>query len=285
MTSSGTDSVRTNRASPSAPIERTGLGRTQCVPGRSGTDRGGHDTPMPSDDPHHIDFDTEAQRIAEATPALSSREPLNTAGGASQPVEADRGETVGSLLSACRDEGGEMVGFAPSRNNLRVNQLGMPANAPLTESTATVAPDSDSNPPRTDRDPASGRFLRGNRTALRHGLYGVNVEAVMIEERQAFEAASIADDGDDLPERRRSLHRYRASLHVQIEALAASLEKHGQFDRRGKLRAGWLSKYESLIAAAVRIDAVLGLDRKPKDVLGIHAQIAEAERQRQERGR
>lgn len=137
-------------------------------------------------------------------------------------------------------------------------------------------------PARTDRD-ATGRFLPGNASARRHGLFAAGIEAAVAAEKCAFLAQSLADDGgEDIPERRRSLHDYRASLHVQVRALAAALERHGQFDRRGRLRATWISKLESLIAAATRIDAALGLERREKPVgPDLHARLAEAERERQ----
>jgi hypothetical protein len=48
--------------------------------------------------------------------------------------------------------------------------------------------------------------------------------------------------------------------------------QRGLIDKRGTLRATWLTKLESLIAAALSIDRLLGLDRRSKN---LHMDVAE----------
>lgn len=118
---------------------------------------------------------------------------------------------------------------------------------------------------------ARGQWLKGNSGAQTHGLYA-SLSAALIAEREEFEAASLADDGGhEVPARRRALHRYRARLHAQIECMADALERHGQFDKKGRLRKAWLSTLETLIGAAVRVDGLLGLERRPRDVSTLSA--------------
>ena len=131
--------------------------------------------------------------------------------------------------------------------------------------------DSPPVPSGTDRD-AAGRFQRGNEVARRHGLYAGSMAATLVAERRAFETRSVVDDGGDseVPTRRRSLHFYRARLHVHIEQLSGALEQFGLFDGRGRLRANWLQRLEGLMARAQAIDATLGLDRRQRRVPSLH---------------
>jgi hypothetical protein len=126
-------------------------------------------------------------------------------------------------------------------------------------------------PQGTDRDPTSGRFRPGNAIARRHGLYAQQLADALLAEREAFFAQSITDDGgeDEVPARRRSLHAYRARLHGTIVALSDAIDTHGLFDRRGRLRSGWLQRLESLITTAHRLDTTLGLTRRAKRALSL----------------
>ena len=63
-----------------------------------------------------------------------------------------------------------------------------------------------------------------------------------------------------------SVHQYRALLHVRVLKLAHAIDKHGEFDKRGRLRKGWIELLERLISSAVAIDKTLGLPRKAKAV-------------------
>ena len=129
-------------------------------------------------------------------------------------------------------------------------------------------------PPPDDRDPRTGRFRQGNGAAVRTGLRagrtrgGDVVVARLDDEVQSFLEGSLADDGgrEMIPTRRLSQHQYRAALHCQILQVNAALETHGLFDRRHKLRLGWLSKLESLMREARAFDQSLGLARRPKPV-------------------
>jgi hypothetical protein len=109
------------------------------------------------------------------------------------------------------------------------------------------------------------RFKPGNAFGRRHGLYG-RVSEALVAERQDFLRRSLADDGSDVPVRRAARHDYRARVHVAIVALSDSIELHGLFDKRGKLRIHWLLRLEGLISTAQRLDAGLGDDRQARNV-------------------
>ncbi|MCC7178651.1 MAG: hypothetical protein IT177_09700, partial [Acidobacteria bacterium] len=123
-------------------------------------------------------------------------------------------------------------------------------------------------PSTPDRD-ARGLFQPGNRIAYRHGLRA-QVDAALADERRAFLNASLADDGGpgEVPTRRRSLHEYRARLHVHIGQLSGAIERHGVFDGRGRLRTAWLQRLDGLIDRARALDATLGLDRRARPIVG-----------------
>lgn len=126
------------------------------------------------------------------------------------------------------------------------------------------------NAPGADRctGPRCGRVLPGNRISLRHGLTAHDLSGELARQREAFEAASVSDDGgeSEVPTRRRALHEYRARLHGHIGQLSNAIEAHGLFDRRGRLRAAWLQRLEGLIDRARGIDQVLGLGRQSKQI-------------------
>jgi hypothetical protein len=119
--------------------------------------------------------------------------------------------------------------------------------------------------------PTCRKTLKGNGLARMTGLHVTN----HVPEFEAIEAAgralleqSVTDAGgrDELIARELAHHEYRALLHVRILKLAQALERHGQFDRRGRLRVGWITKLESLIGTALSIDKTLGLTRLAKPV-------------------
>lgn len=123
--------------------------------------------------------------------------------------------------------------------------------------------------PRTvDRDVVTGRFTPGNQLSKTHGLYSVRIADVVRAEREAFLAADLEDAGgtEHLTIRKRAQHAYRARLHVQIESLAESLERFGLFDRRGRLRVQWITKLETMIGTAAKLDAQLGLTRQERSI-------------------
>ncbi|HEY0876690.1 MAG TPA: hypothetical protein VGD94_24655 [Vicinamibacterales bacterium] len=139
------------------------------------------------------------------------------------------------------------------------------SSAPSAATVPALSPSPADSEPIPQRGPG-GRFLPGNRESRKHGLFGARVSAALIAEREAFEAACLADDGGDVPVRRAARLQYRARLHVQIRALSDALEQFGLFDRRGRLRGQWLQRLEGLIAVATRLDATLGDERRARDI-------------------
>ena len=120
------------------------------------------------------------------------------------------------------------------------------------------------------RKPNRGWFKKGNIVALTTGMDSDQLPAGFDHVRaevDAFVAGALVDEGDipaDIPIRRKAQLEYRARLHRRILQLDSALELRGPIDRRGKLRVAWLSKLESLISAAVRIDSLLGLARRAR---------------------
>jgi hypothetical protein len=138
----------------------------------------------------------------------------------------------------------------------------------------TPAPVAALNPPQVgERDPHTGRLLPGNSIARTHGLFAQRIAEELAAEREAFLAQSITDDGgeSEIPARRRALHVYRSRLHIHIEQLSSAIERFGLFDKRGRLRAQWLQRLESLMARAAQIDSTLGLERRTKPVSFVDA--------------
>jgi hypothetical protein len=126
------------------------------------------------------------------------------------------------------------------------------------------------------RDPITGRFITGNQAAALHGLESGRyrrermrmLAATLDAEAVRFLEQDLTDAGGacELSERRRSQHRYRATLDATIRKLTAALQAHGIFDGKGRLRERWIARLESLISVATRIDATLGLERRTKDL-------------------
>lgn len=139
--------------------------------------------------------------------------------------------------------------------------------------------ESESNTGKDGQRDANGRFLPGNRVATNHGLHSSELPgdlSVLRAEVEAFLAAALVDEGDlsDLPERRKALLEYRARLHRRILQLDGALELRGLTDKRGKLRVQWLAQLSNLIAAAQRIDALLGLKKRPKRIASLAEVLA-----------
>lgn len=149
---------------------------------------------------------------------------------------------------------------------------------------ASVLPTASPNRPGRN---AAGQFQKGHALTVTHALSALTLPpelAHLREEIAAYEAASLVDDGnaDDLPIRRRSLHTYRARVHRRILQLDDAIEIRGLVDRRGRLRVAWLSKLETLIASAVRLDTLLGLERRQKPVQSFAELLNELADQEQE---
>lgn len=185
------------------------------------------------------------------------------------------GRPTSAAESACVAEGNSMISAqnCDSSGDVQANGQGIaPARAAVR--IGILAETDAPSPPQSDWDGASdrdrrGRFMRGNRASVRHSLHTENVPELARIAREQFLWQARADEADDPPTRRASLIEYRSVLHGQIALVANALERFGIFDRRGKLRALWLTKLESLIGAAVSIDRLLGLDRRQKDALDL----------------
>jgi len=132
---------------------------------------------------------------------------------------------------------------------------------------------------------SDGRFLPGHRINATHGLESARVPAPYAELERALLERSLADDGglSEIPARRLSLHEYRSLIHRKVWQVSDALDARGLFDKRGKLRVAWLQRLESLVTQAVRIDSVLGLERRTKDLRTMTAeQYVRHDRQQQE---
>lgn len=157
-----------------------------------------------------------------------------------------------------------------------------PASGHKPQPTPGDQPDMPTDPrPKPARD-AKGRWAKGNRTALVHGLRATTDDtnelpaefARLKEDVDRFTSGCVSDEGGDItaiPTRRLAQLEYRARLHRRILQIDAALELHGITDRRGKLRAGWLSQLNGLITTASNIDRLLTLDRIERDITTVTA--------------
>jgi hypothetical protein len=121
------------------------------------------------------------------------------------------------------------------------------------------------------RRPTCRKTLRGNGLSREHGLYAGLPAPHEVESEAAGHALveqSIVDAGgrSELAARELADHQYRGVLHVRILKLSRALEVHGEFDRRGRLRKGWIELLDRLIASAVSIDKTLGMARRPRQL-------------------
>ena len=117
------------------------------------------------------------------------------------------------------------------------------------------------------------RFKPGNWDSVKHLVYSERLSPGL-EHLPAlldrFHAAQLADEGEEpdrIPARRRSLLDIRAFV-VQrnIVKLAHALEVRGLLDSKGKLRSTWLQMLAVYIDKAIRLDSLLGLQRRPRAV-------------------
>lgn len=116
---------------------------------------------------------------------------------------------------------------------------------------------------------ANGHVQPGNALAHRTGLYAQRGSPEMADLEAAgadLYEASINDAGgrENLTARALTQHENRAVIQVHIRKVVHALETHGLFDKRGRLRTGWISQLESLVGTALAIDRTLGLDRKAR---------------------
>jgi hypothetical protein len=120
------------------------------------------------------------------------------------------------------------------------------------------------------------KTLKGNRIAVRAGIYATPSIDDELGARALFEQ-SVLDSGgrEELTARELTQHEYRAIVHTNIRKLASALERHGHFDRRGRLRVSWISKLESLTSVALSIDKTLGFTRRARRVPTLQEWAAE----------
>ena len=134
---------------------------------------------------------------------------------------------------------------------------------PLTKSTS-------SRPRGSQRQSAPNAQTHGLTTAADRRNELPRAFEYLQQQIDAFVNGAIVDEGvvneSEIPARRRSHLVYRGRVHRRILQVDEALERFGLFDRRGKLRVAWISKLESLIATAIRIDNLLGLDRRPRRI-------------------
>jgi hypothetical protein len=154
----------------------------------------------------------------------------------------------------------------------------------------SAAPPAPSTVPSQRGRDSLGRFLPKHTenvtTALNTDRLPPHLEYIHREVEQ-FDAGQLADEGEvesEIPSRRRSQLRYRTVIHRSILGVAAALEHKGLTDKHGKLRLGWLSKLESLINTAGRIDNLLGLERRAKDASLLDLSAAEYAAATQQKG-
>lgn len=123
--------------------------------------------------------------------------------------------------------------------------------------------------PALNHEPQTGRFLPGNRAALKHGLHAfktrgelpADLVAEMVEFRQAVEA----DQGgaDQLSAIAAGYVRRLTELETIAQLLAGDLAARGLFTARGRMR----STYAAFLQTLDRWDRyakTLGLERKSK---------------------
>lgn len=118
---------------------------------------------------------------------------------------------------------------------------------------------------------AAGRVMVGNRLAVTHALSAVDLPPGLQhlrDEIAEYEAACLIDEGspDDVPARRRSLLQSRARVERRIRQLDDALELRGLTDKNDRLRVSWLQQLATLIGTAIRLDSLLGLERRAKRV-------------------
>lgn len=116
-----------------------------------------------------------------------------------------------------------------------------------------------------------------------HGLYSRPHDAIDAEGEQLL-AQSIRDAGgpEAMIARALTAHRNRVHVQVNLDRLAAALNHHGLFDRRGRLRVAWITKLESLTATAIALDRLLGMDRRARSV-NLQERLATAFAEKSER--
>jgi hypothetical protein len=234
---------------------------------------------MPYDDIHDTDdFDLQAQRNGDEAGSprwspISHRRPRPLHVVQSQPASEPIIDVIepGESARPTADLIAEHVTSNHSATAETANEIkeseprGLETGYPVPDALAVSAP----IPPVTDpiRN-AIGRYVRGNPGPVTHGLHSKRLRRVMAEERIAFEQASIAEDGgaQRMSERRKSLHRYRAALHVQLTNMQAAIETHGLYDTRGKLRAAWINAMLAMMSRAQSLDQALGLDSTPRNI-------------------
>jgi hypothetical protein len=119
----------------------------------------------------------------------------------------------------------------------------------------------------------STRFQPGNRASVQHLVYSERLPPGLEDlpaQLDQFMSAQLLDEGDDadrLSARRRSLLSHRVfTVERNIRKLAHTLDQKGLVDSKGKLRVQWLQMLSTFIDKAIRLDTLLGLERRPRRV-------------------
>jgi hypothetical protein len=117
------------------------------------------------------------------------------------------------------------------------------------------------------------RFKLGNSARTEHWVYSERLPPGLEHlpaQLEQFMAAQLADEGDEpdrLSARRRSLLSHRVFIvERNIAKLAHGLEVKGLCDSKGKLRVAWLQMLGTFIDKAIRLDSMLGLERRARTV-------------------
>ena len=117
------------------------------------------------------------------------------------------------------------------------------------------------------------RFKPGNRASVQHLVYserlppGLEHLPALLDQFMAAQLGDEGDESDKLSARRRSLLSHRVFIvERNIRKLAHTLDQKGLVDSKGKLRVQWLQMLGTFIDKAIRLDTLLGLDRRPRKV-------------------
>lgn len=161
--------------------------------------------------------------------------------------------------------------------------------SPAPRSVGAAEPDSDSRPgPRPGHAPGTGRFVKGNRGALKHGGYSQQVAAGLLPEQAEMvlqlaekRAAIEADLGG--AEALTELTRDLIARYVQMELVAerlATVVVAAPLTAKGAKRAA-LAAFLAVTDRQQRLALTLGLERRSRPINPLDAvalAVAEANR-------
>jgi hypothetical protein len=146
--------------------------------------------------------------------------------------------------------------------------------------------------PKRQRHGAGGRFLplrRGEVAASQtHAFYAKQELLDHLADVETYVSQCVADDGGEtnITTRRRSQIENRARIQNQIARVDGAIKLFGLFDKKGRMRERWVALLCTLVEKARAIDALLGLERRQRDLgdIGIEEYAALQElREREQR--